>query len=174
MNQGIARQEVYKQEMDYKVMAATLSLQYYPQHEFLNRWVLAHHIALEVGSTLHEGGWSCCCRHGVAGAKVVFDAPDHMVVVPEHLDVVVHAGHTFVVVVLNREHATAQGVEYQQVVDGEGRENVCALSYYCWNFLERLDPGYPLSQCDPPLLEDDPPKPVQLGRGEDMPHMGYR
>ena len=160
--------------MDYKAKAATLSLQYYPQHKFLNRWVLAHHIALEVGSTLHEGGRSCCCMHGAAAAKVVFDAPDRMVVVAEHLDVVVHAGRTFVVAVLDREHASVQGVEYQQVVDGEGRENVRVLSYYRWNFLEQLDPGYPLSQHDPLLLEDDLPKPVPLGRGEDTPHTGYR
>jgi len=47
------------------------------------------------------------------------DAPDHLVVV-EVVDVVVHVlleedGHTFVVALLGREHATAWGCEYQQM-----------------------------------------------------------
>ncbi|EDR07096.1 uncharacterized protein LACBIDRAFT_328036 [Laccaria bicolor S238N-H82] len=59
-----------------------------------------------------------------------------------------------------------RALEYQQM-DAQERGNVRMLSCYRRNSLERLNFGHPLSQRDPPLLEDDRPKPFPFGRDED-------
>jgi hypothetical protein len=80
----------------------TSFLLYHPQHQFLNRRALAHHVVFVVGRALHEGGQSCGRMDGAAGVS------DHMVVA-EVVDAVAHVlledGRTPVVALLDKEHA---------------------------------------------------------------------